>query len=465
MTEELTTTENAVELYQEREVHTPVLNKASSGEMTMAEFGEWVENNLGTSVQQALEQAAFMLCCDVISQDIAKATLRLRRRTGARTSEIIEPKQHPIARMLALQPNKRHTWHSYVEMTMYWLCLSSNSFAGVLRNRTNDPVELIPFQTGKVQEKVHGRDVFYDVTAGTLQEAALLGSYSRIFPERDMIHVRSRMIDGMDGYSTLSAGKKTLDVGKAIDKYRGTLFNEDGALRGVFTRKDAEPMTDDAFARFRQQLSILMNKFRKLTEPIVLEGDFDFKSISSNPTEVELTKQFAAQINATCRLLRVPPHKVFQMDGVKYENLETSEKMYVGDTLIPRCKGYEEQMARVLLTEDERLEMFFEFDREELELRDPARETERVIKTAERGLILVDEARAKLGYNPLPNGQGQVRLVPTNMSLVDIDGEVVVAGSSTSKPDSDPENKPADEPEADKEKDAQLLRLVADNAR
>ena len=458
--------ENAVSLYREVAVDTPLLTRSSDGQMTMAEFGEWIESNLGTSIQQALEQAAFMLCCDVISQDIAKSTLRLHRRTGAKTSEIVEPKKHPIARMLALEPNRRHTWTNYVEMTIYWGCLTSNSYAGVIRNAVGDPVELIPFQSGRVQEKVSGRDVFYDVMASTQQEAALLGSSQRVFPERDMIHVRGRMLDGMDGYSTLLAGKKTLQVGKAIDKYRDNLFDEDGAIRGVFTRKlTGEVLPEDAFQRLRQQLAILMQKYRKTTEPIVLEGEWDFKQTSSNPTEVELTKQFAAQINATCRLLRVPPHKVFQMDGVKYENLETSEKMYVGDTLVPVCRRFEERMAKVLLSEDERLELFFEFDRDEMTLRDPARVVERAVRSLERGGISWNEFRAEIGQNPLPGDQGNYRIIPTNMTVVDANGEVVIAGTSTAKPDPESNSDKPTEESGEGEGADKRLRLVADNAR
>jgi len=440
----------------------PLLTTKDHGaEMSMAEFGEWMTANLGTSITKALEQAAFMLCCDVISQDVGKSTLRLRERTGAKTSRVVDPGDHAIATMLALEPNRRHTWTEYTEMVVYWGCLTSNSYSVVLRDRVADPLELIPVQSGRVREKVEGRDVFYDVTASTQQEMALLGRAFMTVPERDMVHVRGRMLDGLNGYSTLVAGKKTLDVGANIDNYRDNLFGEDGALRGVFTRKDVAPLDDLAFDRFRSQLRQMMSKFRKLTEPIVLEGDFDFKAIASKPTDVELTAQFAAQINATCRLMRVPPHKVFQMDGVKYENLETSELMYLGDTLVPVCKRHEERLAKVLLSREDRTKFFFEYDRDEMTLRDPARETDRVIKAVERSVFTIDEARARLGQNELPHGQGKTRLVPTNMSVVDESGKVLIGGVST--PNSNvSSSSSSDTTEAKKDRPVQL-RVVGED--
>ncbi|TJW14449.1 MAG: phage portal protein [Mesorhizobium sp.] len=429
-----------------------LIAKDAGTEMTMAEFASWLGDNIGSaSVQNALKQAAFLLCCDVIAQDIAKSTLRLRERLPNGTSRVVEARQHEIAALLALEPNRRHTWPEFVEMMVLWECYTSNSYAGVLRNNMGDPEELIPFQTGRVRSLIEGRDVFYDVTAGTMQEQALLGSVSRTFHERDMIHVRGRMVDGMDGYSTLTAGRDVLDTGEAIDDFRQSLFSEEGQLRGVFKKKGDGAVDELAFQRLRSQFKILMKKFKAGTEPIVIEDNMEFQPIASNPQEMELAKQFAEQINQTCRLLRVPPHKVFHFDGAKYENLETAEKMYVGDTLVPRAERFEHRYGKILLSRKDRLKYFFQHDRDEMTLRDSQRETERIKTLLERGAIEVDEARAMQGFNPLPNGQGQVRLIPVNMSVVDRDGNVVIAASATTDPNA-AEETPAEEKPADAKK-------------
>lgn len=429
--------------------------------MTTAQFASWLEDNIGgATVQKALRQAAFLLCCDVIAQDISKSTLRLRERLSNGTSRVVLPETHEIAALLALEPNRRHTWPEFVEMMVLWHCLTSNSYAGVLRNTAGDPLELIPFQTGRVRELIEGRDVFYEVTASTQQEQALLGKPMMSFPERDMIHVRGRMLDGMDGYSTLIAGKSVLDTGSAIDEFRNSLFSEEGQVRGVFRKKGSGAVDEMAFQRLRSQLKILMRRFKAGTEPVVIEDDMEFQPIASKPQEMELTKQFSEQINQICRLLRVPPHKVFHMDGEKYSNLETNEKMYVGDTLTPIAERFEHRYSKVLLRGKDRLRFFFQHDREEMTLRDSQRETERIKTLLERGAIEVDEARAMQGFNPLPNGQGQVRLIPVNMNVVDRDGNVVVQASQNVKEE---QEQPAD---ASKEEDgdeakAKGLRLIS----
>ncbi len=410
-----------------------LFERSATDAMSMDEFATWLSEYSGSGISEVLQIAAFMLCCDVISQDIGKSTLRLRERIDSSRSTIVHPENHPIAGLLALEPNDRHTWYEFSEMMIYWGCLTSNSYAGIIRNSHGDPLEVIPFQSSRVMQKVNGRDIFYDVHAATQQEAALLGNYSASFPERNMIHVRGRMINGMDGYSTITAGDTTLKTGKLINRFRSQLFNEEGLTRGVFTREKEGSLDEQAFQRLRDQFRILMNKFHKSVEPIVLEDGIKFQAISSNPAEIELSKQFEAQINDICRLLRVPPHKVFLMSGTKYENLETLEKAYVGDTLIPIAKRFEQRYSKALLSRDDRLRYFFEYDRTEMTLRDTKLETERVIRAVERGVITFDEARAELGWNQLPGVSGSARMIPSNMIVVDENNTVLISASTVSE--------------------------------
>lgn len=409
-----------------------VSKEHSSTSMSMSEFAGWIEANIGSNVTDALEQAAFLLCCDVITQDISKATLQLCEVLPNGTTRVVAPKEHPIAALLALEPNARHTWIEYVEMAVYWLCLTSNSFALVKRNPAGDPIALVPLQTGRVLELVNERELFYRVTASTLQEQALLGASVVDVPERDMIHVRARMLDGLDGYSTLVAGKKTLSAGKALENLRESIFSEDGQQRGVFTRPGTGPddvSTDVAFQRLRQQYKELMSRYRRTLEPIVLEGGLEFKAISSSPKDIELAQQFTQQINATCRLLRVPPHKVFNLDNSKYDNLETQEKDYVSSTLIPVCTRFEQRYSKLLLSSRDRLKYVFRHNREQMMLKDTKAETERAVRALERTAITFDEFRSVIGLNPLPEGGGH-RYLPVNATIIDENEEVVVAATA-----------------------------------
>lgn len=411
-------------------------------EMQLSDLTEYFEKTYGDrGARGAMQIAALMLCCDVIAQDISKATLRLREMSWENgTAKNVDPRRNATAEMLALDPNGYHSWRELIEMVTYWSCLTDNAYIGIKRARDDSVLELIPFQSGQVLMNVTGREVFYQAHATTQYEYAVLGAASMDFPARDMIHIRTRFVNGQDGTSSLKLGRKTIENMLAIDKFRNQIFSEDGQLRGIFTTEKDGEVPEIAFQRLRQQMKILMSKFRQMTEPIVLEHGLKFQATSSNPKDIELATQFEAQINEVCRLFRMPPHKIFLLSSVKYENLESMEKMYVGDTLLPRAEAIEQELGRKLLNRKERLKYRFEFNRAEMTFRDTKAETDRQIRSLERAGTTFDEFRAHFGMNPLPNGMGKCRMIPTNMTVVNERGEVVIAGSSTADP-----NKPDDE--------------------
>lgn len=440
-----------------------LFERSVGGDMTLTEFAEWVEGNIGPqSMSKMLQIATFMACCDVKAQDISKATLQLHERLENKTSKVVMPRRHPVAGMLAMEPNPRHTWKTFTEMMVYWLCFTNNAGAVVLRSRDGSPMEVVPVQTGRVNVKVNGREVFYEVTASTQQEQALLGRSFMVVPERDFIHVRTRTLDGMYGFGNDVVGKETFQIMQNINEFRSNLFSGEGQVRGVFTRDSDVPIPDAIFQRLRQQYKELMNRFRKLTEPILLEGKVQFTPISSKPNDMQLSEQFSAQILEVCRMMRVPPHKVFLMDGSKYSNMETAEKSYVSDALIPIAKDLEGEFEKKLLTRDDRLDMMLLYDRAEMMVKDTAAETDRTIRAVERGILTVDEGRAVFGYNPLPGGHGATRMIPVNMAVVDSNGEVVIGGASTPASDvQDPAATPAPAAEdSTEDKSAPTLRLV-----
>ena len=403
-------------------------------------------------LEDVLQQAAVTLCCDVLSQDIGKGPLLLKKREKGGATRLVEPGEHALADLLADRPNFRHTWTEFKEMSVFWYALMTNAYIWVDRSRTGEIRGLFPVATPRVETKVlpRQRRIYYHVKASTLQELALYGWTSRDVAERDMVHVRGRMLDAQQGYSTLRVGRQTFDTGAAIEDYRDSLFSEDGQIRGIFQR-DAEGALDErAYQRLVEGLRQRMRRFNR-GDPLVLEDKLQFKPIAVNPQEAELTKQFEAQVTATARLFNVPPHRLFQLNAVKYENLEPMQRAYVGDTLVPICTRFEDRMNVTLLTREERLAGYhFYFDRDAMSVNDPKALAERMQKLVERGVISRNEARMRVGYNPVDGGD--TFMIPANMQLVDEDNNPVLEAGD-----------PAGQQPADDQQNDGGLKLAVDN--
>lgn len=429
----------------------------AEGEYTFTSIVDHMKGILGTnSVQRVLKQAAAMLCCDILAQDIAKAPMTLRERLPNGADRLVMPDEHPIAAMLADAPNRRHVWFEFDQMMVYWFALGSNAYAYVQRDNLNRPLALVPLARGYVTDSVTpDGDLFYHVYATTEGERSLLGFMTGQVPERDVIHVRGRMLDGLHGISTTQAGQETIETGAAIEDYRNGLFSDEGQIRGVF-RRDAEgALSDQAFDRLKRSAAEMM-KMLAQGKPIILEDKIQFQPIAVNPSDAELSKQLEAQITAIGRLWRIPPHKLFNMQAVKYENIEVLERSYASETLIPVCIPFEQRYGRILLSPRERTRYFFQRDREALTVNDPKALAERIVKLVERGVIKRNEARLKVGFNPVEGGD--TFMIPANMILVDENNTILIGKQDPAG--QAPQDQPADPNAADAPKH---LRVVASN--
>lgn len=419
----------------------------------------WTEDS-PLALDEALKLTAVLVCMDVLAQDIAKTPLWLRRRLPNGGSEIVEPKEHWLAKMLALEPNDHHTWYEFLEMIILHLGAVQNCFiAKRYRDRMRTEIaELIPVLPGRVRILVDEEidQYVYEVSASTPHERLQLNGVDKYLLEDEMIHVRGRMFDGLFGYSNLEAGSATMGFSKALQQYQTNLYKNDGSVRGVFKMKNEQALSNTAFTRLKEQLSNRWASSRTGGVPIVLEEGLEFQPVAMNADQAEVAKNRDKAVEDIARLFRIPPHKMMHIVNVKYENMDTLEKAYIHDTLVPICTRVEQRMSRALLSSDERTEYFLEFDRMAMQLGDIDKQSKLIETMMDRGAMTVDQALMRVGMNPLPNGSGNVRLIPQGFRVVNDANEVLIeAGQPTQNSVGQDNNQNADN--AGGQKDADIV--------
>ncbi|WP_052764131.1 phage portal protein [Microvirga massiliensis] len=369
-------------------------------------------------------------CAAVKARDIAKAGMKLWRRQGRRWTEV-EPGAHWFARMLARKPNSIHSWGEFWRMVIIHLELAQNSYILKRVTRLGDVLELLPLQPARCRPRISdtGR-LFYEINAATEFERAQLGESVIIVPAERIIHLRGKLLDGLEGLSNARLGHPVFELLGAISSYQTSLFGSDGKQPLVFeTDRDfgnAE-LADAAFRRLKEQLTERTRKARTHGDPILLEAGLKAKAIAVNARDALTTESYNQMVMRICGLMEVPPHKVHHYgDGSKYDNQAAANNAYANDSLIPIADNIEEKFRNELLPEDEWDDHWPEFDRMSLLAGDPKTLMDVIDKAVKDGLIEVNEARERLplGLSPLEQG-GDVRLVPVNFAIVDRQGNVI----------------------------------------
>jgi HK97 family phage portal protein len=408
------------------------------------------------TMQEALRNSAFLLACDVIAQDIGKATFRMFKKVDDDRREEVKPKDHPISRMLALDPNAYHTWADFWDMTIRYFAATQNAFVAKRITYRGDLRALIPIIPSRVTTLVYKQtgELFYDVARSNSFEEAILSDFGPRLRSEQMLHIRGRLLDGVNGYSTLAAGADSLDAAKAISDYQRNLFQQGARQSVAFSLSEDAELSEPQFARLRSQFREMLNKALSGESPLVLENGTTVQTLSMTAKDSEVAVAAKNAISEVSRLFRMPPHKLMHFDAVKYENMDAAERTYVSDSLVPTAKRIEAAFARALLTEDERLEYCFEFDRSEMAAVDVKTRAEIAKIGVQAGALTLDEARRELGdYDPLPNDSGKVRAIPVNITLVDEKNDPVMEGQAGAPEDNagggqsaDPGQQPATPP-------------------
>lgn len=390
------------------------------------------------TTEQVIRIPAVIICLDVLAQDISKVHFRMYEKLPNNGKREVMPDQHPIAMLLATEPNRFHTWTEYFEMMILHLGVVQNAYTVKrIDPRTGYATELIPALPARVtpmavmpEDDPNGGMGFFcfRVDRNTPSEKIMLAKIPEVLLEHEFIHLRGRMFDGIAGYSNLDVGSKAFGMSDELLDYQTRLYSGDGQMPGVFQmgKESGDSLSDEAFQRLRDQLAEASRKFREESRPIVLEEGMTFEQIAMDAQQAEASKAMDASIVNVARIFRIPPHKIMHLVNVKYENMETLEKSYVNDTLVPWCKRIEQRMARSLLTSADRAKYFFEFDRREMLLNDLQKLAEVGQKLVQAGSITLDEYRQFFGFNELPGDAGKVRLIPSTYNTVDLNNEVVI---------------------------------------
>ena len=396
-------------------------------------FQTWFTEESPLKLEEALRLSTVSICADVISQDFAKTPLYLKQWISSAASERVQG--HWLADFFDTEPNEDHTWYELKLMIMLHLVFVQNAFL-VKKMRPNGQVdEIIPVLPGRVRilvdEKIN--EYVYEVWHDTPHERAMMDDIDldddrrTYFRKDQIIHLRARMIDGLYGYSNLVAGASSMGLFKSITDYQTRLYKNDASLRGVFQKKDESPLSEDSFKRLRSQLAEAMRKLREEAKPIVLEQGMEFSSISMNADQAEAVKARDQAVVDVCRLFRIPPHKAMHLINVKYENMETLEKSYLSDTMVPYFVNVEERLKRdLLVSRADRARYFPWFDREAIELHDPEKQAKVIEAMRKNAAMTVDEARQRRGMNPIGGSIGNSLLVPSSFTMISQTGDVLV---------------------------------------
>lgn len=399
------------------------------------------------SPETALECSAVLSCVRVLSESVASLPLNVYRRLPGGGKEIAE--DLPLQEIVAHQPNSWMTSFEFRELMQSWLLLWGNAYAFIKSGRRGAVTELIPLHPSRMEVKrlENGR-LRYDYTPP-----------DKVDPDKytqdQIMHLRWLSQDGVTGYVPTTLSRDAIALARATELHSGAYFGN-GAFAGSVIETD-EPHKPETLERLRRAWEDMHRGGDKAFRTAVLPHGMHVKELTRNNHNDELVETRRWQLMEVARCYRVPPHLIGELKDVRHSTVEQGAIDFVTFSLMPHLRRWQGCFRRDLIVDDRNY--FVEFDINSLMAGDYAARSQFLREMFHIGVLSVDEVRAAIGYNPLPDENGDKRFIQVNMQLLEaftaqaptagLDSpEVQAAADAAVEPATTPSGSPApaDEP-------------------
>ena len=372
----------------------------------------------GKSVTEhsAMQMTAVFACVRVLAESIASLPLHVYQRGEDGNQEKAE--NHPLYFLLHDEPNPEMTSYGLRETMMVHILLYGNAYAQILRNGRGEVVGLYPLLPNKtrVERDEKTGQLFYRYTRFDNEPPTMEGNTVILMPE-NVLHIPGLSMDGLVGLSPIAACRNAVGAGLAADEYSSKYYANGAAPMGILET----PTLIKNPELLRQSWNEAFGGSRNARKVAVLEQGTTFKAISLSPQDSQLLETRKFSVEEICRIFRVPPHMVQNLERATFNNIEQMSLDFVMYSLMPYLKRWEQSMSRSLLNADEKKRLVIQFNVDGFLRGDYKSRMEGYSIGINNGFLSVNDVRRLEGLDLIPAEEGgdthmvQGAMIPLSM--------------------------------------------------
>lgn len=343
----------------------------------------------------ALETTAVLACVRIISEDVGTLPLSVYRQSGDRKRRE-KAYDHWAYSVLHDSPNSYQTACEFREsMTAQALLY------GVAAAR------IVPVRGGKIElENVLPADLAPAEQKGRWKIREADGTWRSAGPS-ELFILKGFSVGGAAGIKLIATARQAIALASAQEEYSARFFSND-ATPGVILEHPGK-LSSEAVQRIKEAWAAAQQGMKNAHLPAVLQEGMKASKVALNAEESQMIEQRRFQIAEICRLFRMPPHKVGDLERATFSNIEEQNIQYYAETLRPQLVRWEQSIGKYLLAGQP--EYFAEHSIEGLLRGNFATQTQGFSLLLEKGVYSVNEVREYLNLNPIPNGDGHLAQV------------------------------------------------------
>ncbi|MFC4333871.1 phage portal protein [Salininema proteolyticum] len=366
----------------------------------------------------------FFAGVNVIANDVASLPLPLYRRMN-RGKERAD--DHPLYEILHDQPNPLMSSLTFRRTLQGHALTWGNGYAHVVNNGAGQVVELWPLHPGRIwPEKIARGNGTIDLWWRYSDPEN--GIQTRLAPD-EVLHIAGLGADGIQGYSIVELARNAIGLGLATETYGAKFFGNGSRPGGVLRKKEGK-LSDEARKRLKVDWENLHQGLDAAQRVAILEEGLEWQSIGIPNNDAQFLETRKMQVTELARWLRLPPHKIGDLERATFSNIESQQIDYVTSALMAWLVTWEQSVKRTLLTPTERRSGLFAEHIVDSLLRGDTQARFAAYATARQwGWMSANDVRERENMNAVPDGD--IYLTPLNMVPA---GEATATSGQQSKP-------------------------------
>ena len=391
--------------------------------------------------RNAVQVSTVYACVRVIAETIASLPLAIYEETEGGSRKATE---HQLYRLLHDEPNPEMTSFIMRETMLTHLLLWGNSYSQIIRSGRNKIIGLYPLLPDKMEVDRDSKGTLtytYSTTEG--MTVALQPT--------DVLHIPGLGFDGIMGYSPIALEKNAIGLGIAAEEYGSRFFQNGARPSGILTH----PNTVKDPKRLRESWNAAYGGSSNGSKVAILEESMTFTPISMPNNEAQFLETRKFQVEEICRIFRVPPHLIGNLDRATYSNIEHMSIDFAMHTIRPWLVRIEQAMNRALFTDNEKGHFYVQFNIDGLMRGDYKSRMEGYSIGRQNGWLSANDIRALENMNPISDEDGgSTYFINGNMIPAGLAGINIAIAAAIAAGEAQQEQDQADDTDDTPEKDA-----------
>jgi len=359
----------------------------------------------------ALSWTALMCGVRFLSETLASLPLRVYRHKDPRGKELLS--NHPIARLVRT-PNPEQSWFECVELMMTHAVLWGNGYAQIIWNGFGEPVELWPLNPDRVQLRRDSQGLLYYQVALPRDEIGYGGGQFISLPPDDILHIRGPSRWGLLGERIAVVHREAIGLGLATEEFAARFIGSGMHAGGIL--EHPAKLSADAQERLRRSVDRQAGGLSAAHRTLILEEGMKWQATTVEPDKAQFLGVRAFQLGEAARILRIPPHLLYDLSRATFTNIEHQSIDVVVFTLLPWARRWEARLDKQLISDKMQRSTYTKFALEGLLRGDTQTRYAAYATARSSGWLSVNDIRELEDMNPVDGGDNYLQ--PLNMGTL-----------------------------------------------